>query len=99
MKLDDVVCICFHVTLRKLLNFAAKERPRVDSQMTGCGGAGTGCGSCIPILRRIAAAGRAGEELDPSVLDDAGVQRDERRRQRVRPADGSRAADARPDRT
>ena len=54
MNLDDQICYCYHVSMRKLVNFARRERPRRASQMTGCLGAGTGCGWCIPFLRRIA---------------------------------------------
>src|SRR5881227_2317715 len=53
MDLDDQVCYCFHVTRRKLENFVRRERPRVPSQMSQCGGAGTGCGWCIPFLKVI----------------------------------------------
>ena len=53
MKLDDDICYCYHVPLRKLQNFARRTRPTVASQMSQCLGAGTGCGWCIPILKRI----------------------------------------------
>jgi NAD(P)H-nitrite reductase large subunit len=53
MELDDKVCYCFHVTQRKLVNFIRRERPRVPSQLSLCGGAGTGCGWCIPFLRQL----------------------------------------------
>jgi bacterioferritin-associated ferredoxin len=53
MDLDDKVCYCFHVTQRKLVNFIRRERPRVPSQLSLCGGAGTGCGWCIPFLRQL----------------------------------------------
>jgi NAD(P)H-nitrite reductase large subunit len=53
MELDDKVCYCFHVTRRKLVNFIRRERPRVPSQLSLCGGAGTGCGWCIPFLRQL----------------------------------------------
>ena len=53
MDLDAKVCYCFHVTQRKLLNFLRIEKPRVTSQLTGCGGAGTGCGWCIPYLKQL----------------------------------------------
>src|SRR6184192_3700943 len=51
--LDQKVCYCFHVTRRKLLNFLRIERPRVASQLSQCGGAGTGCGWCIPFLKQL----------------------------------------------
>lgn len=53
MNLDDEICYCFHVTQRKLVNFARRELPKVPSQMSECGGAGTGCGWCIPFLKQI----------------------------------------------
>ena len=53
MDLDDKVCYCFHVTRRKLVNFTKLHGPRVPSQLSECGGAGTGCGWCIPFLKQI----------------------------------------------
>lgn len=53
MNLDDDVCLCFHVSRRKLVNWAARNRPVVPSQMSLCGGAGTGCGWCVPFLKLI----------------------------------------------
>jgi NAD(P)H-nitrite reductase large subunit len=63
MNLDDKICYCFHVNLRKLVNFIRRTRPKVPSQLSECGGAGTGCGWCIPFLKRLhaQAAGDAGE--------------------------------------
>jgi NAD(P)H-nitrite reductase large subunit len=69
MDLDAKVCYCFHVTRRKLVNFIRVERPRVPSQLSQCGGAGTGCGWCIPFLKQLfygTAAGDADlEQLTP----------------------------------
>ena len=53
MNLDAEVCYCFHVSRRKLVNFIRRERPRVPSQLSECGGAGTGCGWCIPFLKQL----------------------------------------------
>lgn len=53
MNLDDEICYCFHVSRRKLVNFAKRHLPVVPSQMSECGGAGTGCGWCIPFLTQI----------------------------------------------
>jgi bacterioferritin-associated ferredoxin len=53
MNLDDKICYCFHVTRRKLVNYTRLHRPRVPSQLSECGGAGTGCGWCIPFLKQI----------------------------------------------
>ena len=53
MNLDDQVCYCFHVSRRKLVNWTRQNRPKVPSQLAACGGAGTGCGWCIPFLKQI----------------------------------------------
>ena len=53
MNLDDKICYCFHVSRRKLVNFARIHQPKVPSQLSECGGAGTGCGWCIPFLKQI----------------------------------------------
>ena len=53
MDLDAKVCYCFHVTRRKLVNFVRQRKPKVASQLSECGGAGTGCGWCIPFLKQI----------------------------------------------
>ena len=53
MNLDDNVCLCFHVTRRKLVNWARIYKPVVPSQLSQCGGAGTGCGWCVPFLKQI----------------------------------------------
>lgn len=53
MELDAKVCYCFHVSRRKLVNFVRREKPKVPSQLSLCGGAGTGCGWCIPFLKQI----------------------------------------------
>jgi bacterioferritin-associated ferredoxin len=53
MNLDDKICYCFHVTRRKLVNWARHNAPKVPSQLSMCGGAGTGCGWCIPFLKQI----------------------------------------------
>lgn len=59
MNLDDKVCLCFHVTRRKLVNWVRLHRPKVPSQLSECGGAGTGCGWCIPFLKQIFREGTA----------------------------------------
>lgn len=51
--LDDELCLCFHVTRRKVLSFLRVERPQRASQLADCFGAGTGCGWCRPFLQRL----------------------------------------------
>jgi bacterioferritin-associated ferredoxin len=53
MELDDELCLCFHVTRRKIENFVRVEKPRAPSQIAECFGAGTGCGWCRPYLRQL----------------------------------------------
>jgi bacterioferritin-associated ferredoxin len=53
MELDDPVCLCFRVSKRKLLSYIRTCRPIVASQLSECGSAGTGCGWCVPYLRKL----------------------------------------------
>ncbi len=53
VQLDDKLCLCFHVTQRKVLNFIRVERPQRASQLSECFGAGTGCGWCRPFLEQL----------------------------------------------
>ena len=53
MDLDDELCICFHVSKRKIVNFLRVERPKRCGQLADCFGAGTGCGWCRPFLRKL----------------------------------------------
>jgi bacterioferritin-associated ferredoxin len=52
VELDDTICYCFHISKRKIVNFIRVRQPRVASQLSDCGGAGTGCGWCVPFLKR-----------------------------------------------
>lgn len=60
MELDDTICYCFHITKRKIFNHIRVHKPRVPSQLSECGGAGTGCGWCVPFLKRYFAEGQPG---------------------------------------
>jgi bacterioferritin-associated ferredoxin len=53
MNLDDEICLCFHVSKRKVQNFLRIEKPRRPGQLAECFGAGTGCGWCRGYLRRM----------------------------------------------
>jgi NAD(P)H-nitrite reductase large subunit len=62
MELDDELCLCFHVTKRKVINFLRVEKPQRPSQMSECFGAGTGCRWCVPFLIKLwEAAAKKGE--------------------------------------
>ncbi len=62
MEQDDHVCLCFHVSQRKLVNWLKREQPGVASQMSECLGAGTGCQWCVPFLRKLHAQWQDGKE-------------------------------------
>lgn len=53
MNLDEPICLCFRVSRRKLESFVRIHQPQVPSQLSQCGGAGTGCGWCVPFLKQI----------------------------------------------
>ena len=61
MEPDEELCLCFHVTRRKVANFLRIEQPRRAAQLSECYGAGTGCGWCRPFLERMFQASQAGK--------------------------------------
>ena len=62
MDPDQHICLCFHVSQRKIVNFIRREKPAVPSKLSECLGAGTGCHWCVPTLERLWDQWRAGEE-------------------------------------
>jgi bacterioferritin-associated ferredoxin len=64
---DDEVCLCFHVSLRKIRSYLEREDPPVASLISDCLGAGTGCGWCVPYLRELHAKHKAGEPVDLTI--------------------------------
>ncbi len=64
MHPDDHVCLCFHVSKRKIVNFVKQTRPVRASQVSQCFGAGSGCGWCIPFLVKIHARVMKGEAIE-----------------------------------
>jgi bacterioferritin-associated ferredoxin len=66
VELNDEVCLCFHVTKRKVLNFIRIHKPRVPSQLAECFGAGTGCGWCRRLLIRYFQEAAERGEVDPA---------------------------------
>lgn len=53
MNDDDQLCLCFHVSKRKVIQYIRAEKPKIASQLADCYGAGTGCGWCRPFLTRL----------------------------------------------
>lgn len=64
MDPDDHVCLCFHVSLRKIRTFLKVEDPPVASLISECLGAGTGCQWCVPFLKHLHAQHQRGELPD-----------------------------------
>jgi NAD(P)H-nitrite reductase large subunit len=70
MEADEELCLCFHVTRRKVENFIRLEKPRRLGQLAECYGAGTGCGWCRPFLKRLFEAAQAKAAADLPTADD-----------------------------
>ena len=74
MELDDELCLCFHVTKRKVINFIRVEKPVRAAQLSECFGAGTGCGWCRSYLTRLfqeATPGAAVADTEPAAAEYA----------------------------
>jgi bacterioferritin-associated ferredoxin len=50
---DDELCLCFHVSWRKVINYIRIHRVRLPSQLAECQSAGTGCGWCRAFMRKM----------------------------------------------
>ena len=72
MKPDQTVCFCYQVSLRKIVNYIRRERPPVASLISQCLSAGTGCGWCVPFLRKLHRDVLAGklDGMDPLGFED-----------------------------
>jgi bacterioferritin-associated ferredoxin len=68
---DEELCLCFHVTRRKVESFIRLERPRRVAQLADCYGAGTGCGWCRPFLQRLFDAAQQASDDPPGELPEA----------------------------
>ncbi|MEE2935705.1 MAG: (2Fe-2S)-binding protein [Planctomycetota bacterium] len=50
---DQELCLCFHVTRRKVVQHIRVHQPTRTSQLSECYGAGTGCGWCRRFLQQL----------------------------------------------
>ncbi len=86
MQDKDEICLCFHVSRKKLVNFVRVERPQRASQLSQCFGAGTGCGWCRPFLEAIFRAETEGnlpdQRLNTLTADEYARLRKKYRKQR-----------------
>ncbi|MHB8971925.1 MAG: (2Fe-2S)-binding protein [Pirellulaceae bacterium] len=78
MELDEDVCVCFHVSKRKVLNFLRVQQPKRAGQLADCFGAGTGCGWCRPFLQTLFRQSQVGPAEPPALpaAEDYGIQRE-----------------------
>jgi NAD(P)H-nitrite reductase large subunit len=67
MELDDELCLCFHVTKRKVINYLRIEHPQRIAQLSDCHGAGTGCGWCRPFLKKLFDASQVPDTAAPNL--------------------------------
>lgn len=94
MDQDENVCLCFHVSLRKLTNYMNREKPTVPSQLSECLGAGTGCHWCVPFLKQLHDQWKQGKEPDlPISPIEYASRRSNYRNTGKRVADADRARD------
>ena len=69
MDLDENICLCFHVSLRKVKKFIRLEKPVRASQISQCYGAGTGCGWCRPYLEKLLAESNSASQEGSTTED------------------------------
>ena len=81
MDLDDNVCLCYQVSLRKLVTYMNREKPEVPSQLCDCLNAGTGCQWCVPFLKKLHAQWQDGQQPDLPVSPEEYAQRRRKYRQ------------------
>lgn len=94
MDQDENVCLCFHVSLRKITNYMNREKPTVPSQISECLGAGTGCHWCVPFLKQLHDQWKQGKEPDlPISPTEYASRRSNYRISGKRVADADRARD------
>jgi bacterioferritin-associated ferredoxin len=53
MNVDDELCLCFHVSWRKVINYIRIHQIKLPSQLAECQSAGTGCGWCRKAMRQL----------------------------------------------
>lgn len=70
MNPDEKICYCFHVSQRKICNYIRINKLRRASQVSDCGGAGSGCGWCIPFIEKLFHESERGGEVAAISSDD-----------------------------
>ena len=75
MEKNDSICVCHKVTLGKLVSFIEREKPEVASQLSDCLRSGTGCGWCIPFLKKLHKQHVDGVSMDITVDHERYLER------------------------
>jgi bacterioferritin-associated ferredoxin len=70
MTADRPICLCFHVSYRKVQNWLRVEKPQRAAQLSECYGAGTGCGWCRKYLVELFEASQAAKEPKLPDIED-----------------------------
>lgn len=83
MEQDDQICLCHHVSLRKLVNYMRREKPAVPSQLSSCLDAGTSCQWCVPFLCKLHKMHQQGEEPTLTVAPENYAKQRDRYREKV----------------
>lgn len=104
MQPDDELCLCFHVSWRKVINYVRVEKVTRPSQVSQCFGAGTGCGWCRPFLNRLVQQVNEAPPQPADIqqwLDDRSPRRDRyqagREAHRNRDKEGAESSEIRPE--
>jgi len=104
MQPDDELCLCFHVSWRKVINYVRVEKVTRPSQVSQCFGAGTGCGWCRPFLNRLVQQVNESPPQPADIqqwLDDRSPRRDRykagREAHRNRDKEGAESTENRPE--
>lgn len=84
MDLDHPVCLCFHVSRRKLENYIRIEKPLRAAQLSECFGAGTGCGWCRPFLMRMFSEQTGASDSTNEPRDQLAISPEDYARQRAK---------------
>ena len=89
MDPDQEICICFHVTRRKVESYLRIEQPKRAAQLADCFGAGTGCGWCRKYLTAMFEAA----QTDAAAVEIPGPEQYAKQRKEYHRSTGYEASD------
>ena len=83
MSPDDEICLCFHVSKRKIVNWIRVNQPLRAAQLSECFGAGTGCGWCRPFLKKLFELDQTRRESSENAAPDDDLNAEQYRNRRA----------------